>query len=379
MKKLGLDENFYFQEGKLFINNLYCVLCPINTSIVMYDYLSKQHPIALKKQLLNLKDLSYEITEQIKSNLNIKTDKNILLENLKILNSLGIGEVELIRNSNDSLYLFKCDNPIFSILCEKLLENKTYENGCFDFFTEYFLLGMLESITNKKVISKSFKKFKSNYFEYKILKNKNNTEAKTNFNFKKSNIPNKLNPIIERVILNEHLKNKNGILQIWGMNVIAIPIEIFKIKELNENLEIKKYFEIIGETQGKAAYQIIANMFGSQNESLKIFQNICYQTELIGVGKTELMIFDEVEKIIKVKFYQNIIFENNKLTLIGHYLIGIFCEVLNNIFNEELVYELQNENIVVFKSKNKRYHFSKEKEKLTEFMGVNAITKFSLK
>ena len=379
MKKIGLDENFYFQEGKLFINNIYCLLAPIHTSIVMYDYLSKNHPIILKKQLIRLKEISYALSEHIKTNHRTKLDKNNILENLKILNSLGIGKIELIRNNNGSIYLFKCQNPIFSILSENILNNKNYENNCFDFFTEYFLLGMLESITQKKVISKSFKKINTNYFEYKILKNKNNSQIKNNFNFEKRNLKNKLNPIIERVILNEHLKNKNGILHIWGMNVIAIPIEIFKIEDFKKNNEIKSYFKIIGETQGKAAYQIIANLFGSQKENLKTFQNICYQTELIGVGKTELLIFDEKKKIIKVKFYQDLIFEDGILTIIGYYLIGIFHEVLNNIFDEELTYELENDNQVTFKSENKKYFFSKEKEKLSEYMGINAITKSSVK
>lgn len=379
MKKIGLDENFYFQDGKLFINNIYCLLAPIHTSIVMYDYLSKTHPSILKKQLIKLSEISYALSEHIKANYKNKLDKNNILENLKILNSLGVGKIELIRSSNGRLYLFKCQNPIFSTLSEKILNNKNYENGSFDFFTEYFLLGMLESITQKKVISKSFKKINANYFEYKILKNEDDFQIKNNFNFEKKNLKNKLNPIIERVILNEHLKNKNGILHIWGMNVIAIPIEIFKIEELIKDVKINEYFKIIGETQGKAAYQIIANLFGSQKENLKTFQNICYQTELIGVGKTDLLIFDEKNKIIKVKFRQDIIFNNEKLTIIGHYLVGIFHEVLNNIFNEELILELEKDNCIVFKSVNKKYFFSKEKEKLSQFMGINVITKSSVK
>lgn len=367
------NQKSYFNEGKFEIEGISCLLAPINTVAVLFHYLKINHYRILKKQLDELAERFSQYSLKI---IDLKLTKNKKIEIfLNTLNEFGFGEIKFLKYSpSNNKYTFKSANPTFSNLNSKLFKINPQTNNEFDFFIEYSLKGFIQSLDKKEVTTESYEKSDGIYFNIKV-KEKLLDKKINHLTNKNSSNKNNLNSMLKRIIINKQLKLNNGVISIWGITLIALPIKIFELSEITQDEKIMELFENIGKTQGLAAYQVIVNKFGNrERDPYEIFKNIFLQTELIGVGETKIIKFNSEEKQVEINFKEEIIICKGEITALGKYLLGLFSEVLSQIYKQEFKYELKKENLI-FTSTNKEHKNSKEIEEFSKYMDINAITK----
>jgi hypothetical protein len=367
------EEFIKFINGKFYVGRVPCLLCPIQTTAVFFDFLYKKHEDVFNEIHNILKNVFLEYSLNIclkKGNVKMKVDFF-----LKIINSLGLGEIKIPANFiGKNKFMFVSQNSTVPKVLNSLF-------GYFpkkSFFVQNILEGFLEALTGKELKKEFYIKQNSSYYIFHVTENeiqKRKINLKFNLlGYEKSK--EELNAILKRVVVNKNLKNNNGVLTIWNMTVLALPLEIYSLEKISKNKEILNFFEIVGRTQGKAAFHVMANMFGVKERN-KIFVNNFSQTDLVGVGKAKILNFDENKKEIEVQFLENIVLNKRKVTNLGTYFLGIFKEMLSNLFGEFFEYEIKEENKIKYFSNGKKYFVEKEVEELSKFMGIKTITKGS--
>lgn len=352
-----------FINSKAYINNLPVYILPLNTIIILYKFLENLETKKIDEIQENITEMLIECFKvELKKELNIID----LPKLLKMVNSTGFGEIELSHQNKDkNKYIFKCNNSIYT---------QTYYN-LYNTYPKlipiniYIIKKFFEEITKKKSKITNFHKNNIYYIEIEMLEENienNNLNLRLDLKKKFENNKNKNNQLLNKVIINNQIKSENGKINIWNMSIVAIPTFFFNFNDA----KINKYLEILGRAQGKTAYLIMKNLFGSKDK-LSLFQNIFLQSELIGAGESKLINLDFEKKEIIIKYPENMI-SNNKITTFGHYGINIILEAIANILETEINYEIK-DNTVYYFSTNKEEKENLELEEILKYLGIKKI------
>lgn len=351
-----------FVNGYAYLENIPTIICPLNTMLLIYNFLDNNEKIELELMTKKLKN--EVITKFLRDNSNIQNFNLLIKKFIKLLSSTGVGNVEIIRfEKNNQKYIFKCYNPIFT---------KSYHNLFKKNFNKYppiikdLLESFIETKLNYKVISNYLTKNQEDYFQIKITKEKIENEKIQNQDVIKINKNQIDNPLLKKVIINDQIKNCNGEIKIWNMNVVLVPSIFLE----TDNEKIINALKIIGKAQGKTAFDIMAKIFGNKEPKI-IFDNILNQSDLVGIGKINLIKFNLNEKKIIIEIPENLI-KNKKLTSIGTYVISIIEEAIANIFNKKIEIELKN-HILTYTCSKENYEIEAEVKEKLKYLNIKKI------
>ncbi|MFW5704831.1 MAG: hypothetical protein ACOCXG_03220, partial [Nanoarchaeota archaeon] len=288
--------NFNFNNGLLFHNGIQFSLIRVNSFlIILKEIIETEKPEFVKKIFRDSGKVdSYILATKINKAKKSQIEKIRMY--LEIMNSVGLGKFELKLITKNSLVIVL--DKIFLTNKYYMIYNKKPEVMFAEIvagFLEYFLKFLL-----KRETQCTYEKALGKRITFKInLGKKIKIENLEQYQYPKIRKSSNINTLTTRIIINKNLKYDRDHLKLFNFYTIKLPF--YWILSLFSFLDIKKYdefFEILGYSQAKSAIMIQKSVYGfNKINSSELFDLICLQSEIIGLGKIE---YDHDKHLIKI-------------------------------------------------------------------------------
>lgn len=351
----------YFKNIQFFLFSINSILCLIN-KIFEYENLKTIYDI-----LENIsKDDSFLISENSK---NIKSIKGKILYFLNIINSIGIGEVNIKILSKEKI-IFKIDNCILSKAYFKIFKKKPIIK--IEYLNAFFIKNFLECLFNKEIEQKIKINNKNELiFLYKINPNKSKfCFNKANYYLKKDK---NINDLLKKIIINKQIIIKDGYFNLLGSYAVIFPI--YFVFNLYNNLDPKKYSSYLinlGYVHGICAVEFLKQKYGFDKK--KLLSIICQQSSIVGVGKIKVINFEPFKFQISNNFqryYKYFLIENINVFYFYFYNVfkGAYDKILNN--NSEIIIDKS----INFKTTSINFSLNKQQKTIYKNLKLRLIIK----
>lgn len=373
VQKIINERKIRFNEGIFSVYHIPYIILPMNTFILFQKILEKEYGSETGEFIYQIAKRQGRTAVELQLKLSgYAKNLNTLRYQLQQCELMGLGNLEvarfdpknkhvIIKNSNSpfcsqvvKLFGFQkeavnhflrgwCVGVVGGILDADNL--KAVETQCVSQGKPYCLFEIKEEIkwdANDKCFAEQAHKLK---IDSELLNQKMGLNS---FLDSKIKIDSLKSPkqLIEKIIRGKELVFDGGEFKIWGMYAVMFPINtfVFLYKALRDKYGkgINDILYSLGKIQVENAIQVLIQRFGLQKME-DVITSVVQQSELAGLGNSELVKIDFKEKSMIIKNLNSpFCIEYKKLfgsskEPVNYYLVGAAAGFGKGLFKEEMI------------------------------------------